>query len=59
MNSFHIYISANINMWLVCSEKDKAKYSHDYYELKNGSCMAMIDLEDCYYNIYKYGTIKD
>ena len=46
-------------MWLVCSEKDKAKYSHDYYELKNGSCMAMIDLEDCYYNIYKYGTIKD
>ena len=58
LNSFHIYQGANIDVWLVCSEKDKAKHLYDHYELKKGSFMAMIDPEGRYHDVHKHGTIK-
>ena len=58
LNSFHAHQGANVDVWLVCSEKDKAKHLHDHHEFKKGSCVAMIDPEGRHHDVHECGTIK-
>ena len=53
-----MHVGANVDMWLSCSEKDKANYFHDHCEFNKGCCVAMIDPEGRHHDFSRFSVIN-